>query len=80
MFYLFYTQNVARKIGVRGIIYLYPPSPIIIPKVLLYSEEDGGYPLMQTIDNSLLALCLGFAIFALITGILVLKNLRNRTS
>jgi hypothetical protein len=52
----------------------------MIPKVLLLREEDGGFPLMQTIDNALLAACLGFAIFAIITGVLVLKNVRNRAS
>lgn len=52
----------------------------MIPKVLLLREEDGGFPLMQTIDNALLAVCLGFAIFAIITGVLVLKNVRNRAS
>ena len=72
----FYTRNREHARGVQGFAWLYFPSPLTIPYVVWYSEEDGGFTLVRTVDNMLLAICFGFALFAGNMGISCFLNLR----
>ena len=50
---LFYTQNIVRDIGVRGIGYLFLPTPIAALRVFYWSVDNGGYSWIHTYDNFL---------------------------
>jgi palmitoyltransferase len=80
MFWLFYTQNVERGVGVQGITWIYLPTPFIAPYVFYFSEADGGYPIFRTLDNFLFLICLAFCLFALTIMITVLSNLYKNKS
>ena len=76
LFGFFYTKNREHQRGVQGLTWLYFPSPLTIPYVLWYSEEEGGFTVARTVDNMLLAICVGFALFAGNMGVSCLLNLR----
>ena len=78
MFRKFYTDNVRRNIGVKGITWLVVPN-IVMPTFLL-PEHLGGYNLLRIFDSSLLYICVGFSIFATFISCNVIRNIHNGTS
>lgn len=64
----------------QGFTWLYLPSPFVLPYVLFFSEENGGYPLIRTLDNFLFLTCLAFCAFALTMAVGVLENLYKNMS
>ena len=75
LFWLFYTQNVRRGVGVQGITWFYVPTPFIAPYIFYYSEAEGGYPIIRTLDNFLLLICTAFCLLAFTIALTVLNNL-----
>ena len=80
LFWLFYTQNAKRGVGVQGFTWLYLPTPFLGPYIFYFSEADGGYPLIRTVDNFLFLICAAFCLFALSMGFGVLNNLYKNKS
>ena len=80
LLWLFYSQNATRGIGVQGITWFYLPTPFIAPYIFYFSEADGGYPVIRTVDNFLFLTCAAFCLFALSMGFGVLVNLYKNKS
>ena len=78
MFRKFYTDNVRRNIGVKGITWLVAPN-LLTPTIFL-PEHLGGYNLLRIFDSSLLYICVGFSIFATFISCNVIRNIHNGTS
>ena len=80
LLHFFYTDNVAKKLGVQGITWLFPLTPYHMLYIFYYSEADGGYSTLRTIDNLVFIQCVGFCFFIAKIVWSVLNNLRTRTS
>ena len=78
MFRMFYTHNVQRNIGVKGITWLVIPN-IMMPTIFL-PEYLGGYNKIRIFDSFLLYICVGFSIFASFISCSVIRNIYNGTS
>lgn len=76
----FYTDNVTKQLGVQGITWIFPLTPYHLLYVFYYSEAEGGYSALRTIDNLLFIQCVGFCFFCVKIVWSVISNLRTRTS
>lgn len=69
MFIKYYTDNVARNIGIKGITWIIIPYSTYQVVHIFLPIGNRGYEFYQIVDSLLLYVCIGFAVFALYISI-----------